>query len=494
MKGAARAWVCLRLGAAVSGSARSEPARVGQAFGVCALDPAARALLRWVDGSMGACPVLRRAGRGLRGAHGAMGSLCTGATLGVSVALPLQARCASALGGQCGSFKVWRVPGCVCDTVSWFSDRHGADENFSARRTTMFLSWRRHMFALFCYYYLYALRYANASCVGVNNFPEHGLNQLSAASAGIFTKSAWFAHLQNGFNLEGRNSCLRYHDADTVLPKCMRDAGFRFALFIGDSLTRELAWSFAFHSGENSTNECRPGIKRLEAAREDERKKFYSKSSPGYKCSAVDSMDSLCPFERQLPLDTLPNNTESCCDSFWMLNIWNNIPDGSLENTIEHISNICKCRGLVYANYGIHLILQPWNNTPSTDVPPPWSYPFGRVEGLRLLLRKISNYPNIKFVWGSTAQVDETLVMLHPRKYDWRAFAQFSIAKQWELVDRNLTDEFGTYLAPQYEVSKRFGGLQGDGMHFAGSFPVVTDVLTQVLLNYLCLGTHISIC
>ena len=57
VKGAACVGVCLRLGAASSGSARRRAARGGaakrrRAVGVCTLAPAARALLRWVAGRL----------------------------------------------------------------------------------------------------------------------------------------------------------------------------------------------------------------------------------------------------------------------------------------------------------------------------------------------------------------------------------------------------------------------------------------------------------
>ncbi len=76
VKGAARVWVCLRLGAALSGSAQRRTAVGGaphtpaSGFGWCALAPSARALLRLDSGR------LRLASAGWGGWRGAHGVIC----------------------------------------------------------------------------------------------------------------------------------------------------------------------------------------------------------------------------------------------------------------------------------------------------------------------------------------------------------------------------------------------------------------------------------
>lgn len=63
-----------------------------------------------------------------------------------------------------------------------------------------------------------------------------------------------------------------------------------------------------------------------------------------------------------------------------------------------------------------------------------------------------------------------------------------------------LTMEFVFFnLVVDYDVTSAYGGLQCDGIHFGKSgggsfgcagFPVVTDVVVQILLNKLCMGVQ----
>jgi len=164
-------------------------------------------------------------------------------------------------------------------------------------------------------------------------------------------------------------------------------------------------------------------------------------------------------------------------------------------DTVREINTTCNCPGLVVANVGVHSLLEVKDQYSSN--PEPWEYPFGRVAGVSRLFAEFKTMATrAKLYWASTVRIDETQLMLYPRRDIWRNFGQLAFTKQWAAIDRDLTGKHNVGYLPQYELSVRFKGLQMDALHFGsyGGFSSVTDVLTQILLHHACFGERVDIC
>ena len=163
---------------------------------------------------------------------------------------------------------------------------------------------------------------------------------------------------------------------------------------------------------------------------------------------------------------------------------------------MDKLSRMCECKGLVIANWGLHMLKQPFEIPPAIPDPLPWSFPFGRVKGLTSLFQQYANLSsreNVQLMWASSMRVDETVYMLWPSSGEYRNFAQFNLVEQWAQFDRALTANHSIPYLPSYELSIRYRGMEGDGMHFA-SFPVVEDVLAQVLFQKVCANKPAALC
>ena len=92
-----------------------------------------------------------------------------------------------------------------------------------------------------------------------------------------------------------------------------------------------------------------------------------------------------------------------------------------------------------------------------------------------------------------------SILDLEPRKYDLHDFFQFGYSKMARHVEATVlrrTEFSHVVILPLHKVYQDFGALTCDGMHFGSSFsrkeygcdgyPVVNDLLTQVMLSYLC--------
>lgn len=180
-----------------------------------------------------------------------------------------------------------------------------------------------------------------------------------------------------------------------------------------------------------------------------------------------------------------------------------------VQSVIQQLSKACPCKGLLYINYGLHDLLH-WSPVPGKPMAH-WKMPFERMQALRdylsiaqLEIEKQHN--NLELIWGTTVQVHPGLMFLEPRKSDAFNFTQLAFAKYWAAMDAQVAKEFKVWLAPYYELSVKFSGLQCDGMHFASQmderaknwgclgFQVATDVLTQQILNHFCAGRETRLC
>jgi hypothetical protein len=207
----------------------------------------------------------------------------------------------------------------------------------------------------------------------------------------------------------------------------------------------------------------------------------------------------VCAAEHQGVFARLPETEDECCNQhFWQFFQFAPLEgSGELLKLMARLTGLCSCKGLFVANLGLHS-LRFDSIEPAIPDPVPWSFPIGRVKGIRDMFQKynaIAHRERAQLVWASTPRIDEIGYMLFPSSGEYRRFAQFSIAEQWSRFDRALTANFSIPYLPLYELSMRFRGMQSDGMHWLGSFPVVDDVLSQVLLQQACTGlTRVEVC
>jgi hypothetical protein len=303
---------------------------------------------------------------------------------------------------------------------------------------------------------------------------------------GILDKRSYFEHLsaaykyKSGFQRDASGLCPAAHNgAQLALPSCLLEQGVRYALFVGDSLTREVAWSFA----------------RLAAARDDEacqhtggahERWMETKHNPSFTCTVAPRGDgpAICGPDAQLPpsgssgYDRGSNgNVSDCCDArrFSMYFHDYDLDEADVHATLARYRVNCPCPFLLYFSVGgMHRLLGEAAFVSKELPPTPWSFPFGRAAGVRSLLTAatagLSPAELQRVVLASTPQPQLSVMMLSPPKFDWRAFADFGAIRLWAEEDRRAARNASVTYARYYEASKAFRGLQCDGIHFGNAW------------------------
>lgn len=271
---------------------------------------------------------------------------------------------------------------------------------------------------------------------------------------------------------------------------------------------RELAWSFARLANSDGTQPCQQVDVKEPRFRN-------TRNDPSFSCATTANSTRLCqpvvnvsqPVTNasqpaanasQPASAQVKARLEDCCtgrfQSFYLPWVG---PNKDLIAAITKIEQGCDCKGVLFIGFGVHLILT--NPTLSgSSASAPWSFPFGRRAGW-LQFREdmmLNKSGTLDMVLVSPTHLDEYVLLLHPPKPDWKKFTQFSTLEMWDEMDSRVADEMGVKFISYFSVTRKFKGLQCDGMHFGSSydkmdwncdgFTVVTDVAMQHALNLLC--------
>lgn len=304
----------------------------------------------------------------------------------------------------------------------------------------------------------------------------------------------------------GSNMCPEALDGGALLSaSCLLHGGYSFIHFMGDSVMKELAWSFAraASSSDQPDQRCQPG--ELSHPRF---KNAILEDAASWTCQLNDSIASsgtLCPAAAQVEVQK-EDFLAHCCKPghFSVLMtpmvffseaaatshfLWN-----STIGVLNEVEERCgQCRGLLVANAGLHIPLE-GPRSKSTDTPAPWSYPWGTPSGYRDLFTHVNTHANTRAVLASTPIPDVSIMARHPAKVDFGNFAQLGVLSSWPLLERQVALDMGALYLPWAEVTQRFPGLQCDGLHHGHrensrgcrGYTVVTDVVTQLLLDRTC--------
>lgn len=269
---------------------------------------------------------------------------------------------------------------------------------------------------------------------------------------------------------QGPETCLRLNKSDTKLFNigCLMQTTHRHVFFLGDSLVREQYLSFVRHL-QYSQN-----LHQLDA-----------------------TMDVCQPVGNVSSLDTRDFGGPTYCFQDMCVEFkWNTISRNDDQNKTD-FDFLDKVKGpviVVASSSSIH------------------SLRFRSAEDFRSTYRKrtmtfiseIHSYvhdrdDDSKLYWMEPPVVRLELFELHPRKYDYSDFDQLGflgIARSIELNILAQTTFADVKILPLSAVFERYGSLTCDGLHFGTTaqrsilgclgFPIVNDILTQVLLSSLC--------
>jgi len=348
-----------------------------------------------------------------------------------------------------------------------------------------------------------------ASCeLGLTNY-KRVLDALPLLSRNPnFTKQWYYQRLEelgvsSGPQVAASNGLCPYADGvkhKLLTPTCLRDKGYKYVLFIGDSLVRELAWSLARLSSSVPGEPCQQGAVLHQRFN-------HTGDGPQFACTSA-SMDAhtLCGVEDM----TGSSDMDCCSDRFsthyygYVLPWFNDDPkphetqfgtSSQASDTINRFQDSCSCKGLLVINYGMWIVVDGGNTRMVTERPvQPWSLPFGRREGLLNLIGQFHR-PNslLHTVLASTPQTNSHIMTLDPTKGGWEAWGNLAL-EFMASVDKDVAALHNFTYLPYHEVTSNYGHVQCDGMHFGNlyhrfgcrGFSVVTDVVTQHLLNDIC--------
>ena len=330
------------------------------------------------------------------------------------------------------------------------------------------------------------------------------------------SKEAYFVNLASelgfvsGFQTNASSSlCPKASGGASLhLPSCLVDRGYSYAVFIGDSITREAGWAFSRLAAATEGDTCQQmGAPHKRWAE--------TKGDPSFSCDVAPrgaGAPAICDADAQ---EAHRGNNQAgtgydrdskqlgviadCCAPgrfFMHFHDWD-FDTSNAHETVLRYRQSCKCKGLVYLSLGgLHLLL---GANPSTASPPePWTYPYGRNAGVRQLLdavvgttvqERMDAREYQSFFLASTPRPHNDVLTLAPIKFDWQGFAQFGTTRLWAEQDRRLAKEFGIHYVPVYEASSAFRGLQCDGLHFGNSWEVVAgckgfSVVTDLIINH----------
>jgi hypothetical protein len=178
-----------------------------------------------------------------------------------------------------------------------------------------------------------------------------------------------------------------------ALPSCLeRTHDMRYAVFIGDSLTREAAWSFARLAAADGREAC-------QQSGGDHARWHNTHNDPSFSCEVTSAADgaAICGADAQLlpgsrrsgdNRGTNGNVTDCCAPRRFSMYFHSfGFDEDDVHDTFEHYRVNCPCPSLLFMNLdGMHRLLGEAAQTSADDPPAPWSFPFGRPTGLRLLL------------------------------------------------------------------------------------------------------------
>jgi hypothetical protein len=389
---------------------------------------------------------------------------------------------------------------------------------------------------------------AAAPRLTLTNF--HTLPPFLQLDAGLYDKKSYWEHLANvygyrsGFQRTPDGLCPVAHDgAPLALPSCLLASGVRYAVFIGDSLTHEMAWSFARLAAAKADEPCQHTGGEHERWAE-------TKHDPSFTCRVQPAADgpAICSAEAQLQAPAAKTGYErgangvvaDCCQEgrFSLYFHDYDFDEVDVHDTLQRYKSNCNCPSLVYLSLGgMHRLLGAAAFAAPEVQPSPWSYPFGRMEGVHQLVANatagVTDAAALRrIVLASTPKPNHGVMMAFPAKFDWKSFADMAALKLWVEQDRRTAKAFNITYAHYYEASKEFSGLQAraaaalgclcaraadthcvrerltrtlrarcciqcDGIHFGNSwetvagcsgFTAVSDLITHQYLGAICEG------
>jgi hypothetical protein len=323
-----------------------------------------------------------------------------------------------------------------------------------------------------------------------------------ALDQNIYDKHSYFEHLASAYGYRSgfqRNAsgglCPAAHDgAKMAFPSCLvRGQGVRFAVFVGDSLTREAAWSFARLAAASapagSPESC-------QFSGGDHERWSETKRDPSFTCVVVPpgaAGPAICGPDSQAPpvaetgyaRGAALGNVSDCCDATKFSLYFHDFDfdDPDVHALVARYRAKCPCPMFLYLSLGgMHRLLGEGAFTTRNVTPAPdeWSFPWGRPVGVSALLDNVtaggaflSAEERRRVVVASTPAPELAVLMMHPPKFDWRAFAQYGALGFWADADRRATAARGFTYGKYYEASRAFRGLQCDGIHFGNSWETV---------------------
>jgi hypothetical protein len=239
---------------------------------------------------------------------------------------------------------------------------------------------------------------------------------------------------------------------ELLTPTCLRDGGFKYIVFIGDSLMRELAWSFARLSSSVPGEACQQGAVL--------HKRFNNTGDgPSFGCRVASTdAHTLCGVE-----DQLGNNIADCCSGKFQSFYYGYVrpwagektqfkSDGETTQTIQMFQDSCPCKGLVVLNFGMWLAIDNLVVQRTGNDPPPWSLPFGRRAGWKQLIEQWHKPGSLLHtVIASTAHVNNHIMTLEPPKDEWDRWNYLAL-EFMATVDRDVARSLNFSYAPYYEV------------------------------------------
>jgi hypothetical protein len=279
-----------------------------------------------------------------------------------------------------------------------------------------------------------------------------------------FTKAWYFAELeQNGVKsgpqVDAASGLCPYADGkhELLTPTCLRDQGYTYMVFIGDSLSRELAWSFSRLASSLPGDACQQGAilhKRFE----------NTGDGPAFACARtapVDDSHTLCRVEDQTGQG---GDISDCCSSSFKTYYYSYaLPwstgrfhtDNQTADTVNAFQDRCPCKGLLVLQYGAWIVIDAGAGMRSVD-PEPWSVPFGRRRGWHdLLSRLIRPGSQLHTVIASTPHMNHHVMTLEPPKDEWERWTYQAL--EWmAIVDKDIAQQYNFSYAPYYEVTRQF--------------------------------------
>lgn len=333
------------------------------------------------------------------------------------------------------------------------------------------------------------------------------------------TKEAYFQRLKalgmtSGFQVSAATGLcpVASNGATLATPACLLAQDYRFAVFIGDSITREVAWSFARMAATASGDTCQ----RMGPPNE---RWMETKRDPSFKCAVnlgagqradLDPGGGICAAGAQQPHgESVPTSYDgrptagderyTCCNSATFNMYFHDFDydEEAVHAIVRRYRDRCKCKGLLWLGVGgLHRLLGQAAFYEQKEPLPlkPWTFPYGRDAGVRQLLAETQG-GQWTVVLASTPKPVLDIMMLHPPKFDWPAFQQLDATRIWAAADRRAARDLGLIYAPYFETSVAFAGLQCDGIHFGNSwetvagcagFTSVTDLVMHQVLNQIC--------